>query len=385
MKTSTDRILTTHVGSLARPVELLDMLRERENDRPYDPAALDAAITAAVADRVRIQADAGIDIVTDGEMSKTSFIDYVKDRLGGFDIDDDPNRRMAPTWQAEYDMFPDYYDGYLKKYSHTVAPLKRIKCTGPISYVGHDALATDVANLHAAVAGRDVTEIFMPSSTPSAYGKNEFYGDEDEFLEAVADAMREEYLGIIAAGFVLQIDDPGLIDTLGNPAKSVEEREREANQAIDTLNHALRDIPQDRIRHHTCYGLNHGPRLTDVDLEYVAPFMLRIKAGAHSFEVANPRHMHEWRIWEDIELPEDRILMPGLLGHANNYVEHPELIAEYIVRYANLVGRERVIASADCGFSSRASYQPEVHPTVAWEKLRALAEGADLATRQLWS
>ncbi len=385
MKTSTERILTTHVGSLARPVELLDLLKERENGRPYDAALLDRTITEAVADRVRIQVEQGIDIVTDGEMSKTSFIDYVKDRLGGFEIDDDPNRRMAPTWQAEYDMFPDYYDGYLKKYSATVAPLKRIKCTGPVSYVGHDALQTDIANLRAAVEQYDVTEVFMPSSTPSAYGKNEHYSDEDDFLEAVADAMREEYLGIVDAGFILQIDDPGLIDTLGDPAKPVEERERDANKAIDTLNHALRGIPQDKIRHHTCYGLNHGPRLTDVDLEYVAPFMLRIHAGAHSFEVANPRHQHEWRIWEDIELPEDRILMPGLLGHANNYVEHPKLIAEYIVRYANLVGRERVVASADCGFSSRASYAPEVHPTVAWEKFKALAQGAELASRQLWS
>jgi 5-methyltetrahydropteroyltriglutamate--homocysteine methyltransferase len=384
MKISTDRILTTHVGSLARPHELLDTLKERENGRPYDADLLDRQITEAVADRVQRQVDAGIDIVTDGEMSKTSFIDYVKDRLAGFDIDESPSRGMAPTWQAEYDMFPEYYEGYLKKYSATVAPLRRIKCTGPISYSGQAALQTDIDNLKAALEGKDVVEVFMPSSTPAGYGTNEYYDDHDEFLQAIADAMREEYLGIIDAGFILQIDDPGLIDTLGDPSKPVEEREREANEAIDTLNHALRDIPQDKIRHHTCYGLNHGPRLTDVDLRYVVPFMLRIHAGAHSFEVANPRHQHEWRIWEDIELPEERVLLPGLLGHANNYVEHPELIAEYIVRYANLVGRERVIASADCGFSSRASYAPEVHPTVVWEKFKALHEGAEIASKQLW-
>jgi 5-methyltetrahydropteroyltriglutamate--homocysteine methyltransferase len=278
--------------------------------------------------------ECGIDIVTDGEMSKTSFIDYVKDRLAGFEIDTSPSRGMAPTWQAEYDMFPDYYDGYLKKYSHTVAPLRRIKCTGPISYVGQDALKADIDNLKKAVEGKDVADVFMPATTPGSYGTNEYYSDRQEYLEAIADAMREEYLGIIDAGFILQIDDPGLIDTLGDPSKPVEEREREANEAIDTLNHALRDIPADKIRHHTCYGLNHGPRLTDVDLRYVAPFMLRVHAGAHSFEVANPRHQHEWRIWEDIELPEDRVLIPGLLGHANNYVEHPDLIAEYIERYA---------------------------------------------------
>ena len=385
MKQSTDRILTTHVGSLARPTTLLDMLRERENGRPYDEAALAAEIAAAVEDRVRLQVENGIDVVTDGEMSKTSFIDYVKDRLAGFEIDTSESRGMAPTWQAEYDMFPDYYDGYLKKYSHTVAPLKRIKCTGPISYAGQDAIQTDIANLKAAVAGKDVTEVFMPATTPGSYGTNEHYNDRSEYLEAIADAMREEYLAIVDAGFILQIDDPGLIDLLGDPARPVEDRERDANETIDTLNHALRDIPTEKIRHHTCYGLNHGPRLTDVDLQYVAPFMLRIHAGAHSFEVANPRHQHEWRIWEDIELPEHKILIPGLLGHANNYVEHPELIAEYIVRYANLVGRERVMAGADCGFSSRASYAPEVHPTVVWPKFKALAEGAEIASAQLWS
>ena len=225
----------------------------------------------------------------------------------------------------------------------------------------------------------------MPASTPGGYGRNEFYDDRDEYLEAIANAMREEYLAIVEAGFILQIDDPGLIDILGDPAKPVAEREAEANETIETLNHALRDIPTEKIRHHTCYGLNHGPRLTDVDLAYVAPFMLRISAGAHSFEVANPRHQHEWRIWEDIKLPEGKVLIPGLLGHANNYVEHPELIAEYIERYANLVGRENVIAGADCGFSSRASYAPEVHPTVVWPKFEALAEGARIASGRLWS
>ncbi|MDH4147467.1 MAG: cobalamin-independent methionine synthase II family protein [Acidimicrobiia bacterium] len=384
MKRSTDRILTTHVGSLARPHELLDTLKERENGRRYDADLLQRQITAAVADRVQRQVDAGIDIVTDGEMSKTSFIDYVKDRLAGFEIDHDSPRGMAPTWQLEYDMFPEYYDGYLKKYSHTVAPLRRIKCTGPISYAGQEALATDIANLKAAVEGKQVTEVFMPATTPGTYGRNEYYSDRTEYLHAVADAMREEYLGIIEAGFILQIDDPGLIDTLGDAHKPLEERHAEANEAIDTLNHALRGIPAEKIRHHTCYGLNHGPRLTDIDLRDAIPFMLRINAGAYSFEVANPRHQHEWRIWEDVKLPDGKIIIPGLLGHANNYVEHPQLIAEYILRYANLVGRENLIAGADCGFSSRASYAPEVHPTVVWPKFQALAEGARLASAELW-
>ncbi len=386
MKTSTDRILTTHVGSLGRPHDLLDMLKEREHGRPYDADALAAAVTDAVADRVRIQVEMGVDIVTDGEMSKTSFVDYVKDRLGGFEIDEAASGGVPPSWQAEIDMFPDYYAGYMNKYAAAVAPLRRIKCTGPVSYAGHAALQADIANLKAAVARHDgVTEVFMPSTTPNTYGRNEHYTDPDEYLNAVANAMREEYQAIVDAGFVLQIDDPGLIDTLTDPTRSVAEREQRANQKIDVLNHALRDIPADRIRHHTCYGLNHGPRLTDVDMAYVAPFMLRVKCEAHSFEVANPRHQHEWTIWEDIKLPDDRILMPGLLGHANNYVEHPELIAQYIMHYAGLVGRERVVASSDCGFSSRASYAPEVHPTVAWEKLRALSQGAEIASRALWS
>ena len=383
MKTSTDRILTTHVGSLARPHELLDTLKERENARAYDAALLDRQIREAVADRVDIQVRQGIDVVTDGEMSKTSFVDYVKDRLAGFEIDPD-GRGLPPSWQAEIDMFPEYYEGYLNKYTATVAPLRRIKCVGPVSYAGQAAVQTDIANLEAALVGHDVTEAFLPSTTPTTYGRNFHYATEDDFLTAVADAMSEEYQAIVDAGFVLQIDDPGLIDCLTDPTRDVDDRERRANERVDLLNHALRNIPADRIRHHTCYGLNHGPRLTDIDLAYAAPFMLRVKCTAHSFEVANPRHMHEWQIWEDLKLPDDRILMPGFVGHANNYVEHPKLIAEYIVRYAGLVGRERVVASADCGFSSRASYAPEVHPTVAWEKLRALSQGAEIASRRLW-
>ena len=224
----------------------------------------------------------------------------------------------------------------------------------------------------------------MPSSGPSGFGRNAFYDSHEEYLGAVADAMREEYLGIVDAGFVLQVDDPWLIDTLSDPARTVEERDQAANAHVDAVNHALRDIPTDRVRHHTCYGLNHGPRLTDIALRDAVPYMLRINAGAYSFEVANPRHMHEYRIWEDVKLPDDKVLIPGLIGHANNYVEHPELIAEYIVRYADLVGRERVIAGADCGFSSRASYAPEVHPTVVWPKFTALSQGAEMASQQLW-
>jgi 5-methyltetrahydropteroyltriglutamate--homocysteine methyltransferase len=383
MKRSTDRILTTHVGSLARPAELLDTMKEKENGRPYDHALFDRQVTDAVADRVRRQVEAGIDIVTDGEMSKVSFLGYVKDRLGGFEVDTGDSR-LAPSWQKEVDDFPEYYADYFKKYSSTVSPLRRIICTGPVSYVGQELLQTDIANLKAAAASYDVADVFMPSTGPSGFGRNEYYGSHEEYLHAVAEAMREEYLGIVDAGFILQVDDPFLIDMLSDPSYDKEERHRQARVHVEAVNHALRDIPTEKIRHHTCYGLNHGPRMNDIPLSEAVPFMLSINAGAYSFEVANPRHYHEWRIWEDVKLPDGKILIPGLIGHATNYVEHPELIADYIVKYAGLVGRENVIAGADCGFSSRASYAPEVHPTVVWPKFHALAEGAALATKQLW-
>jgi 5-methyltetrahydropteroyltriglutamate--homocysteine methyltransferase len=383
MKRSTERILTTHVGSLARPPDLLDTMKEREHARPYDHDLFDRQVRDAVADRVRQQVECGIDIVTDGEMSKVSFLGYVKDRLGGFEVDTGDSR-MAPSWQKEVDDFPEYYAEYFKKYSATVSPLRRIVCKGPISYVGQELLETDIANLKAAAAPFDVADVFMPATGPSGFGRNEFYASHEEYLHAVAEAMREEYQAIVAAGFILQVDDPFLIDLLSDPTKETAERRRLASMHVEALNHALRDIPPEQIRHHTCYGLNHGPRMNDIPLIEAVPFMLAINAGAHSFEVANPRHYHEWRIWEDVKLPDGKILIPGLIGHATNYVEHPELIADYIVKYAGLVGTENVIAGADCGFSSRASYAPEVHPTVVWPKFRALAEGAALASTQLF-
>jgi 5-methyltetrahydropteroyltriglutamate--homocysteine methyltransferase len=390
MKTSTDRILTTHVGSLARPSDLLDTMKEKEHGRPYDQALFDQQVRDAVADRVRQQVENGIDIVTDGEMSKVSFLGYVKDRLGGFEVEEGGSG-PAPSWQVEIDMFPEYYADYMGKYSAAVAPLRRIIARGPVSYVGHDLLQIDIANLKAAVAaveaeGHTVADVFMPSSGPSGFGKNEYYASNSEYLEAVAEAMREEYLAIVGAGFILQIDDPWLIEYLTDfSGLETEARERGCNEHIEALNHALRGIPADKIRHHTCYGLNHGPRLTDVPMAKVVPFMLKVNAGAYSFEVANPRHQHEYKVWEDVTLPDDKVLIPGLIGHANNYVEHEDLIAEYIVRYANIVGKERVIAGADCGFSSRASYKPEVHPTVVWPKFKHLAMGAEIASKQLWA
>lgn len=384
MQRSSERILTTHVGSLARPHDLLEVMREKEHGRPHDADGYHKRVTTAVADVVARQVDAGIDVVTDGEMGKVSFLTYVKDRLSGFAADSG-EKLMPPSWQVEIDAFPEYYAGYLGKYTEQVSPMTTMVCTGPVTYVGQEQLQTDIANLRAAIDGRDVTEAFLPSTSPSGFGRNAHYGSHGEYLEAVAEALREEYLAIVDAGFLLQVDDPWLIEYLSeNPETTPEQRRADAEQHVEILSHALRGIPRERIRLHTCYGLNHGPRVHDIDLRDVAPLMLRIPAGAYSFEVANPRHQHEWKIWRDIPLDDGVILIPGLLGHATNYVEHPELIADQIEQYAGIVGRENVIAGADCGFSSRASFAPEVHPTVVWEKFRALSAGAALASARLW-
>jgi 5-methyltetrahydropteroyltriglutamate--homocysteine methyltransferase len=388
MHRSTERILTTHVGSLARPHALLEIMREKEHGRDYDPAVLAAAVRGAVHDVLRNQAAAGLDVVTDGEQGKVSFLTYVKERLSGFEaVEGEP--LVPASWRREIDDFPEYYRDYMSKYSSTVAPMRVMVCTGPVGYTGHDALRCDISNLKAALddpaVSTAVTEAFLPSTSPSGFGRNEYYPTELDYLAAVAEAMREEYLAIVDSGLLLQIDDPWLIEILTDDGQSdPAERRRRAGEHVDVLNHALRGIPAERIRLHTCYGLNHGPRLTDLPLAEVIPVMLRINAGAYSFEVANPRHQHEWRVWEDTPLPDGKILLPGLLGHATNYVEHPELIADGICSYARLVGRENVIASADCGFSSRATFAPEVHPTVVWAKFAALAQGAAIATKRLW-
>ena len=383
MKRSNERMLTTHVGSLARPLALLETMREKENGRPYNHALFNRQVREAVADCVKRQAEAGIDIVTDGEQGKVAFLNYVKDRLTGFEASaDEPI--MPESWKKEVADFPDYYHGYFNKYSAAVSPLRVLVCRGEIKYIGERDLKTDIDNLRAAMQGKSIVEGFVPSISPRGFGRNEFYANDGDYYTAVAEAMRIEYLGIVEAGFVLQVDDPWLIEILSDPTIEPPARRADAARHIEILNHALRGIPTEKIRLHTCYGLNHGPRLNDIPMSEFVDLMLAINAGAYSFEVANPRHYHEWHLWETVKLAPGKILIPGLLGHATNYVEHPEMIADYIVNYANLVGRENVIAGADCGFSSRASFAPEVHPTVAWAKLAALTEGAALATRRLW-
>jgi 5-methyltetrahydropteroyltriglutamate--homocysteine methyltransferase len=385
MKASSERILTTHVGSLARPVGLLESMKAKADGEPYDPGLLEQQVRDAVADAVRGQAACGLDVVCDGEQGKVSFLTYVAERLDGFELSNG-EPAQGPSWQLEIDAFPEYYRGYLEKYAHAAAPALRLVCTGPVRYSGHEAVRRDIANLRAALAGVQYEEAFLPATSPSGFGRNEFYASEAEYARAVAEALREEYVTIVEAGLLLQVDDPWLIELLAEtPATTERGRRAAAQEHVELLNYALRGIPPERIRYHTCYGLNHGPRIHDVPLAEVVGPMLSVNAGAYSFEVANPRHQHEWRIWEDVELPDGKLLMPGFLSHATNFVEHPVGIADGIVTYAGLVGRERVIASADCGFSSRATFAPEVHPTVAWAKLEALAEGARLASEELWS
>ncbi|HLH69964.1 MAG TPA: cobalamin-independent methionine synthase II family protein [Candidatus Dormibacteraeota bacterium] len=384
MKRSTDRILTTHVGSLARPRQLLETMREKEHGRPYDRDLFERQVRDAVAEVVRKQAEVGLDVVSDGEQGKVSFLTYVNERLSGFELEPG-ERAVMPSWQRELEMFPEYYQEYFKKYSAAVSPMPVMVCRGPVRYTGQEAVQRDIANLKAALEQVQVEEAFMPATCPRGFGRNEYYPTDEEFVYAVAEALREEYLAIVEAGLVLQIDDPWLIEVMSeDPATTKAERRARAQQHVEVVNHALRGIPPERVRFHTCYGLNHGPRLHDVPLAEVMDLILAVNAGAYSFEVANPRHQHEWRIWETMRLPEGKLLIPGFISHATNFVEHPRLIADGILTYARLVGRENVIAGADCGFSSRATFAPEVHPTVAWAKFQALVEGARIASRELW-
>jgi 5-methyltetrahydropteroyltriglutamate--homocysteine methyltransferase len=264
-----------------------------------------------------------------------------------------------------------------------VTAIVPLVCTGPVSYRGHDAVRRDIDNLKAALAGLEAEDVFMPAVAPSGVGTNEYYGTEGDYLRAVAEALRAEYRAIVDAGFLVQIDDPFLTDLYSDPSLSARARRDRAEMYVDAVNHGLRGIPADKVRFHTCYGINQGPRVHDAPLKDIVDVMLSVNAGAYSFEAANARHEHEYHIWERVKLPSDKLLIPGVVTHASNIVEHPELVAERIVRFARLVDRENVIAGTDCGFSSQATYRPEVHPSVVWAKFQAMAEGARLATAEL--
>lgn len=383
MKRSTDRILTTHCGSLPRPKDLLDVMKAKINGAPYDHDAYARRIRSAVAETVRKQVESGIDIPTDGEQGKPGFFAYVSERLSGFEPRPD---KSFTLFAAEVAAFPEYYKQYFSQamLGGTVAPMVPLVCTGPVSYRGQEAVRRDIDNLKTALQGLKAEDVFMPAVAPSGVGMNEHYRTEEEYMHAVAEAMHTEYQAIVDAGFVVQIDDPFLTDIYSYSPLNAAERRKTGEIYVEAINHGLRGIPPEKVRFHTCYGINEGPRVHDAPLKDILDIMLKVNADAFSFEAANARHEHEYHVFENVKLPAGKLLIPGVITHASNIVEHPELIAERLTRYARLVGRENVIAGADCGFSSQATYNTEVHPTVVWAKLQAMAEGARLATKQLW-
>jgi 5-methyltetrahydropteroyltriglutamate--homocysteine methyltransferase len=371
------RILTTHVGSLPRPDALSKMMVDgKAGTEPFDKA-----VREAVKDIVLKQAEVGLDVIDDGEQSKAGFLIYVKERLAGMEQRDDTPPGFSET--REIKAFPEFYEC-----GHSGAAHRRMMTTKPIAYVGQKQLHADLENLKAAAKHVNVADVFVPAISPSnieASQVNRFYKDDEECLYAIGEAMREEYEAIIAAGFMLQIDDPRLaMQYMVAPSMTLADFRRWAEARIEALNHALRNISPERIRHHTCYGINMGPRTEDLEFRHVADLILKIRANYFSFEAANPRHDHEWKIWEDVKLPSGKAIMPGTITHTSVLVEHPELVAQRIQRFASVVGRENVIASADCGFASSPREKPEVHPTIVWEKFKSLSKGAQIATKALW-
>ncbi len=389
MRRSTDRILTTHVGSLARPKDLLDLMRARALGEDGDPEGYERAVREAVAACVAEQVAAGLDTVSDGEQGKLGHATYIGERLEGFEPRVGGESSVSSLFAAEIEQFPEYYDEYFRvaMLGGAVAPAAELVCTGPVSYRGLDRLQRDLDNLRDAVDALGdgwSGDVFMPAIAPSGAGQNEYYETEEQYLFAVADALAAEYEAIAAAGFVLQVDDPFMSEIYSDPLTPLSQRRERAEIYVAAINRALRNIPEQRIRFHTCYGINEGPRVHDIALAEIIGVVLSVKADAYSFEAANPRHEHEYHLWERARLPEGKLIMPGVITHSTNIVEHPELIAERIIRFAELVGRENVLAGADCGFASQASYKPEIHPSVVWAKFRALAEGAQIATARLW-
>jgi 5-methyltetrahydropteroyltriglutamate--homocysteine methyltransferase len=380
-----DRIHTTHIGSLPRPHELLDLMKAKFDGQPYDQKLYDATVARSVAQAVRKQVDCGIDFVTDGELSKPGFFTYIQERLEGFEAR--PGQTMK-LFQQEVAAFPEYYAQYFKEamMGGAIVKLAPVVCVGPIRYRGEKILQTDIDNLKAAAkaAGVPSHRLFLPATAASGVGINEYYKSDEEYFHALAAELAKEYRAIVAAGILVQIDDPFLPDIFVEPGLDDAQKKRRAEIYVEATNSALQGIAPEMVRFHTCYGINEGPRLYEAALADIIEYVLRINAGSFSFEAANPRHEHEYHLFERIKLPADKVLCPGVITHASNIVEHPELIAERIMRFAALIGRENVMAGADCGFSSQALYKTEVHPTVVWEKFKALRQGADLATRRLW-
>ena len=392
MKHSTDRILTTHVGSLIRPAQLQDFLRLVQGGKPYDEKAYNKCLTDSVAEVVRQQADAGIDVMSDGEFGKSiSSAQYALTRLSGFErrpIKEDKANPSANPFKrgADRTRFADFYAELDSK--EAVATVTEAICTGPIKYTGQAELQRDIDNFKAALKSVKAEEGFLPVAAPASVSpdrKNEYYKNDAELQQAIADAMRVEYKMIIDNGLLVQLDDARLAVTYDRmvPPASFEDYKRWLSAQVDIINHAIEGLPADRIRYHVCWGSWPGPHVSDVPLKDVVDLILKIKVGAYVIEGANPRHEHEWKVWQNAKLGAGQVLIPGVISHATNVVEHPELVAERIVRLAKIVGRENVIAGTDCGFAQGPFYR-RVHPTVMWAKLEALAEGARIASKELW-
>ena len=388
MRRSTDRILTTHVGSLPRPPELIGIMIAQDRGGKVDAAEYDARLAKAVDWVVRKQVELGVDVIDDGEFSKRGFAVYAHERLGGLE----PTGRARPSpWadSRESRAFPEFYATTTIAGTGKPTPSNmQMACTGPLTYKGKALLDRDLANLRKSVDAAGVEEAFVPAISCSDIAGNqlnEHYKSDEEFLYAIADAMNVEYRAIVDAGFLLQIDDPRLINYyVKNPQLSVAECRAWAEKQVEAINHSLKGIPEDRVRYHTCYGINMGPRVWDMEMKDFIDIVLKIRAGAYSFEAANQRHEHEWRIWETVKLPAGRFIIPGVITHSSLLVEHPELVAERIMRFAGVVGRENVMAGGDCGFGTQAMAEPEVHPSIVWAKFQAMSDGARIATKKLW-
>jgi 5-methyltetrahydropteroyltriglutamate--homocysteine methyltransferase len=386
MKRSTNRILTTHAGRLDGPRDLMVLAREMMGGRVVDVDALKPQLENGIVDVIRKQAHAGIDVVSDGELSKFGFgsVTYYGRRLTGL-----ATRPLkpgeAPFMALQTNERIEFADFYKELQFIPSAPERAI-CNAPITYIGPQEIQKEIALFKSALAGAksSVEETFMCVLSPGwleHFFYNEYYSTEEEYVFALADAIKHEYKAIVDAGLVLQIDDPALPDTYDMivPSPTIEEYRKFAEVRVEALNHALQGIPEDRVRYHICWGSWHGPHTHDLPLKHVVDLMLKVRAGAYSVEAANPRHEHEWKVWKGVKLPEGKLLIPGVVSHASNVVEHSELVADRIIQYAKLVGRENVVAGTDCGMGLR------VHPQIAWAKLKALSEGAELASKELWA
>ena len=382
MRRSDTRVLTTHVGSLIRPAELL----ERSNaakESPAEQIRYEQTLRDATIDIVGRQVEAGIDIVNDGEFGKSSWSNYVLDRLSGFEAR--PDSSYEAVWLGRDRVrFRAFMEAEFPRGARGAAGRA---CVGPIAYRGHDHIRRNIADLKAALAAARVEEGFLTAVAPGSTGydtSNEYYADDRDYVFAIAEALRDEYLEIVNAGLILQVDDAVLANMYDELTQHGQSRYRQwAEVRVEALNYALREIPEDRVRYHVCFGSWHAPHVADAPLDAILPFILKVRAGAYAIEAANVRHEHEWRVWQTTKLPPGRILMPGVVTHHTTTVEHPRLVADRIVQFAKLVGRENVIAGTDCGFAQLEHYQ-RVHPQVMWAKLNALTEGARLASQELW-